>query len=291
MTYNADEKATAKTGFDASKQIAVGITFLISCAIVIWLMITKLSWNDFALVAGPKSEITMVELPEEEFMEVEVMPLPGGETDPSAPALTPEDIDNEAQPAPQTATDLHTQGVKGNPVQTVTQKQPSSVQEQQKPTSTKPAATVDNKKADEEKAAAARTRNAVNNAFANAGNRNNALNGTKDEGLAGSKAGNSAASSGPNAKGSSTGTVGGGWRMPVYSNTIPSNEVGSVTFEVAVNRDGSVGKITQISNKGLTSATIARCRAEIQRHRFTHGNPETAEAATARVTFTFQDPS
>ena len=79
--------------------------------------------------------------------------------------------------------------------------------------------------------------------------------------------------------------------MPSYSRNIPSNEVGRVTFEVKVNRDGSIGKTTQIDAIGLTSATIAKCRAEIQRHKFTHPNPETAEPATARITFSFVDPS
>lgn len=274
-----------------SRQIAAGVTFLICCLLVIWLLVAKLGLTQAQqLVAEERPFVSMV-TDEEEFLDVELLkPTTTGED--YAPAQTPEDLDNEAQAGPQTGADLTSQGEQGDPVQTVTQQKPSPIKEQPKPTTAKPATPVDNK-AEQEKALAAQTKNNLANAFANAQNKNNAQNGTKDEANAGRTSGNPASSAGANATGKRPGidgTVGGGWKMPVYSRNIPSNEVGKVVFEVIVNRDGSVGKITQIDANGLTSATIAKCRAEINSKRFTHPNPDTAEPTTARVIFTFVDP-
>lgn len=270
-----------------SQQISAGITFLVCLYILLMLLLTKMSWNPVLDVPAPHTYIAM-EAPEEEFIEVEVLdPVPNGEE--AAPALTPEELNNEAQPAPPTGVNLSTQGKPDQPVHEVTQKTPSPIKEVQQPTKPHPAAAVTNQKEQEEKATAQRTQSAVNNAFANAKNKNNAVNGTNDNGNAGKTTGD-VTSAGGTSSGVSSGTVGGGWKMPLYSRNIQSNEIGSVTFEVVVNSDGSVGKITQIANNGLTSATVAKCRAEIQRHKFTHQTPAEAQPATARVKFTFQDP-
>lgn len=276
-----------------SQQISAGITFIICLFLLLSLLIIKMAWNPAVDTPEPDPYITMA-VEEEEFIEVEVLkPQTVGDED-VAPALTPEDMNNEAQPAPQSGTDLTTQGKTESPVQPVTQNKPSPATEKPRQTTSKPAAAIDNKKEQEEKALAQRTQNTVNNAFANANNKHNATNGSKDEGFAGKASGNPDSGAGPKANGtkagSATGHAGGGWRIPAYSRNIPSNELGSVVFEVVINADGSVGKITQISNNGLTSATIAKCRAEIQRHKFTHPNIAEAEPATARITFNFQDP-
>lgn len=277
-----------------TKQLAAGITFLVCCAIFIVLLIVKLTWSAKQAEEDTHLHVTLAEIPEEEFLDVEIIPIPGESEELAAPAETPEDMDNESQPAPQSGTNVTTQGKVDKPVQTVTQQKPSTVKEKQKPTPAKPSAAADNKRLEEEKAMAKQTQSNVTNAFSKAENKNNSQNGTKDEGQAGKKDGNPESGAGPSANGTkigtSSGTVGGGWKMPAYPRNIPSNEVGSVTFEVVVNKDGTVGKITPISNSGLTSATIAKCRNEIQKHRFTHTNPSTAEATTARITFTFKDP-
>ena len=280
---------------EQSKQISLGITFLVCCCVLIWLLVARLPWNPEVDTPEPHPYITMAAEPDEEFIDVEVLPPVKAYDESDAPALTEEDMFNESQIAPQTGVDLTTQGKVDKPAQVVTQQKPSPVVEKKQPSSPKPAAAIENQKAQEEKALAQRTKNNVVNSFANANNKNNAKNGTNDEGNAGRKDGDSNSAASPNSKGTtagiSSGTVGGGWKMPAYSRNIPSNEVGSVTFEVAVNRDGSIGKITQISNNGLTSATIAKCRQEIQRHKFSHTDMATAQPATARVTFTFKDPS
>lgn len=277
---------------DQNKQIAGGITFLVCGVIVIWLLVTRLTWQAVYTPPEPHPYITMAD--DEEFIEVEVVTPPTGGNDASAPAQTPEDVSEQSQPAPQSGVDLSTQGPKAQPVQPVVQPKPSPVKETPKPTPPKPAAAVDNKKAEEEKAMAQRTRSSVTNAFANANNRGNAQNGSKDEGTAGRRDGNPDSAASPNSNGkkigATSGTVGGGWKMPAYSRNIPSNQVGSVVFEVQVNADGSVGKVTPVSNTGLGDATTAKCIEEIRRHRFTHSDMENARPTTARVTFTFRDP-
>ena len=275
-----------------NRQIAAGVTFLVCCLLLIWLFVAKLGLTQAQrLVAEERPFVSMVS-EDEEFIDVEVLkPTVVGED--FTPAQTPQDMDNESQPAPETGVDLTSQGLQGQPVKTVTQQRPSPLKEQPKTTTSKPETAVD-KKAEEEKALAARTQSNITNAFANAQNKNNAQNGTKDEANAGRANGNPASGASPKSTGSRpgvSGTVGGGWKMPAYSRDIPSSEVGKVVFEVAVNRDGSVGKITQIDASGLTSSTIARCRNEISRHKFTHPNPDEAQPTTARVTFTFVDPS
>lgn len=230
-------------------------------------------------------------MPDEEFIDVEVLKPVGDGPEDVAPALTPEDRFDDSQVAPESGTNLTSQGPVDKPAKTVTSRKDSPLTEKQQP-KTPPASAVD-KKAEEEKALAKRTENLTKNAFANAESKGNAQNGKKDEGTAGKKDGNPDSAGSPSATGKRpgvSGTVGGGWKMPEYSRNIPSNEVGKVTFEVKVNSNGTVEKITQIDNSGLTSTTIARCREEIKRHRFTHPHPETAEATTARVTFTFVDP-
>ena len=278
--------------FDQSKQLAVGVTFLVCLLLLFILLFCKLGW---ALAPseppeGPK--IVMSEF-EEEFIDVdvEVPPVVGQEQ--NAPSYAEEDVDNESQPGPQSGVNLNSQGKVGDPAQTVTTAKPSTVKEQQKPTPDKNSAAIQNQKDQANKALAEQTNNKVKNVFANAQNKNNSQNGTKDNGPSASNTGNPNSSANKNAKGTTvgvTGTIGGKWKIPNYSRSIPSNENGSVTFEVQVRKDGSVGKVTQTKQQGLSSATISRCKSEIQSKKFTNTNMATAEPATAYITFTFTDP-
>lgn len=274
---------------DQSKQIALGITFLISCALILWLLLTKLAWNPFEKDAtDTELFFAVLEEPQEEMPDMPYIPPVKGEETGEA-AQTPEDANEESRPAPQTGTNLTTQGAVDKPVQTVTQQKPSPVKEVQKPTPSKPAASVD-KKAEEEKALAQQTRNQVSNVFANAQNKGNASNGSKDEGVSGKTTGNPTATGGTGTSASVSGQIGGkGWRIPNYSKNIKSNITGSVRFNVEVKKDGSVGKVTYGSTK-LSQTTINDCIAEIRRHKFINSDPENAEPTTAYITFTFVDP-
>lgn len=283
-----------QTTHNNKPRIAAGLaTLLIVILLLVWLCATHMQWPPPGMPM-PQARIVMAEVPAEEFLEVDVQPDPGGVEDMSSPAQTPEDTDADSQPGPESGDAVSTRGRTGDPAKAITADRPSPVS-QTKSTPTKPAAAVENKKQQEERAASQRTKSNVSNAFANASNKNNAMNRSDDNDRAGKTQADPESAAAPSATGTragiSTGTVGGGWRIPAYSRSIPSNEVGSVTFDVAVNKDGSVGKITQISTNGLTPQTIARCRDEIRRHRFTHGNPDAAEPTTARITFTFRDPA
>lgn len=281
---------------DSSKQIAGGITFLLCAAIVIFLMLAKLAW-DPARPWPPKPDPYIEMAFDEEFVDVIELPKPQlvNSQEAAAPAMTPEDIDDPSRLAPETGTALTNAGIPGeSPAKVVTSEQPSPVQTEKKEQPKKPGPTVDPEKQRQE-AIAKQTRADMKNVFANAANKGIANNKDGDKGKAGKTNGN------PRSAGSATsnstkpgvnvrGLGKSGWKAPAYSNKIPSNEVGHVTFEVTVNPDGSLAKIVKIDGKGLTDATIARCRAEIQRHRYTYNGTGTAQSVTARVTFTFNDP-
>lgn len=282
---------------DRNKQIAAGVTFLVTVAAIIWLMVAHISWDQpWPVQPDPYIEIAAAQ--PEEFIEVEVeKPRPVHGDRASAPALTPENMDNQSQPAPETGVNIKSQGPAGDPAKTVVTNRTSPVQKKQKEQPAK-AGNPEQKEKDLEQerqqATARRTQNETKNAFGKATAQNNALNGKEDTGNAGRVNGLEGSAGRPDSKGTSKGsyrgTVGGGWKMPVYSRNIQSNEAGSVTFEVSVNPDGTPGTITRIGGSGLSDATVAKCQAEIRQKKFTHPAPETARATTARITFTFQDP-
>ena len=274
---------------DQSKQIAIGVTFIVSCLLLLWLLLTKMSWNPLSMVTTSADlYMTPLEEPEEEFIEVKVTPPVQGKEIAEA-TQTPDDLNEESQAAPPSGTNLKTLGPVDKPSQVVTQTKPSPIKEVQRPTPAKPAATVD-KKAEEEKALAEQTRNKVNNAFANAANKGNATNGTTDVGTTGKQDGNPNSGGSTGATASVEGQVGGdGWIIPPYSKNIKSTMTGKVTFTVEVKQDGSVGTVRAGATK-LPASVVKACMAEIKSKKFRNRNPETAQPATAYITFTFVDP-
>lgn len=280
---------------DSSKQIAAGITFLLCGAIVVFLMLAKLAW-DPARPWPPKPDPYIEMTFDEEFVDVVELPKPRlvNSQETAAPAQTPEDLDNPSRLAPETGTNLANAGKTGeSPAKVVTSDRPSTVQAEKKEQPKNTGPTVDTKKQRDE-ATSKRSKAVVNNAFAKAKNKGNANNKNGDEGKAGKTTGDP--KSAGSAKSDSTkpvdvtGLDNSGWQIPAYSKNIPSNEVGMVQFEVPINPDGSVGKIVTIKNSGLSEATIARCKAEINRHRYVHTGKKPAQSTTATVTFRFKDP-
>ena len=272
---------------DRNKTIAVIITVLIAVLILLWLFMARLSWKPQVWPPEPDPYIAMLSVDEEEFIEVDLMPrmTPG---DNAAPAFTPEDLNNESQPGPQTGNNTSTQGPKADPTPQQTQQHESPVKTNPKPNPEKPGASTENNNPEQE-ARSQQTRNEMANAFAQTQNRGNAQNGRQDTGNAGTTQGNPSSAAGPAATGTGEGIVTGGWKMPTYSRKIPSTEVGEVKFTVEVKKDGSIGTITHGTTR-LSPQTIAACEAEIRKHNFTHSNPAKAESATAYITFKFVNP-
>jgi len=280
---------------DSSKQIAGGITFLLCAAIVIFLMLAKLAW-DPARPWPPKPDPYIEMAFDEEFVDVIELPKPQlvNSQEAAAPAMTPEDIDDPSRLAPETGTALANAGTPGeSPAKVVTSEQPSPVQTEKKEQPKKPGPTVDPEKQRQE-AIAKQTRADMKNVFANAANKGNANNKDGDKGKAGKTNGNprSAGSTKSNSTkpGPSIGDIPSGWQKPTYSNKIPSNELGSVLFNITVNPDGSVAKITQVGGSKLSSTTIQRCKTEIMSKRYIYNGKEPAQSFNTDVTFTFIDP-
>ena len=259
-----------------NNQIALGATFLISVFLLILLILAKMSWNPLTDTPEPDPYIVMNQLPEteEEYMEVEVEELPLLNSDSESPAFTPEEMDNESQAAPPSATEPMPATPKPSPVQVEKPKQ-------------EPKPSPADLKKQEDEDAIKRAQEAARAGFNQSKNNTNV--GEKDEGKNGSPTGENQQN--PDSRtGKGTAKIGGGWKPPVYSKNISSQTTGSVEFVVSVNADGSVAEVKILhADPNLTSATKNACMAEIKRRKFTPP-PNNTEGTTAYVTFTFQDP-
>lgn len=281
---------------DTPQRISLSVTLVVCVLIFLWLVFTNLDFTPIQRMINEGPHISMEEIEvEEEFVEVEVHEIPPvvGHED-AAPALTPEKIVQESQSAPQSGVNQTTQGKVEHPTQTITTPKPSPVKIKQEPTPPKPAAAVANPQEDAKKTLAQQTNNKVANAFAKPENKNNAQSGIKDDQQAGSDKGNPNSSASPNSKGAKPGVTvdlpGGQWKFPNYSTNIQSNNVGSVTFSVDINEEGKVVKVSQKGVSALDKGTIAKCKAEIEKHNFTYIGKSDPIPARATVTFTFVDP-
>ena len=275
---------------DRSKIIAATATFFITMFIVVALVVSKLSWKPVVWPPEPDPYIAIVGDEPEEYIEVKLQ-QPMHNADNAAPSYLPDASDNDAKTAPESGADVKTQGNPGEVAPQATQKSDSPVKIAKKEQPEKTGASADNKDKDKP-AQSSQTSQFVKDAFAQAEAKHNATNGAADNNNTGKIDGNPTSTASPRATGSGKGTVGGGWIMPAYSDKISSSNVGSVKFEVQVNKDGTVGTVKEISNSGLSPATVAQCRNEIlkKENKYRHPNPEKAEATTATVIFTFRDP-
>lgn len=280
---------------DQSKQIAAGITFLLMCVILLWLLLARMTWPPADWV--PKTNTLTMETvgeneDEEEYVEVEVDPAQTVAAEESTPALNNEESEADSQPAPVTGFQEKSQGPVGNPPKPLTNTTPSEVKIEEKvekePKPTGPPVEELKKKAEENKAKQTAIDD-VTNAFASANANGNTLKGEKDEGKAGSPSGDERTQTSQNGENFSTdGTIGGGWKFPKYSDKIPSNEAGRAIFDIEVKKDGSVGTVRCTRNEGLSERTIQNCIDEIKRRRFTNSNPAKAQSATAQLTIKFR---
>lgn len=86
------------------------------------------------------------------------------------------------------------------------------------------------------------------------------------------------------------GTVGGGWIMPKYGK-VTSYSTGSIELRATVDSSGAVTAVVLVGGKAPASgdpALVARCIAEVRRHRFTRTDTDAPPTATARITYTFR---
>lgn len=236
-----------------------------------------------------------------EYIEVEVEPedeippipqLTGDEA--SAPAQTPEDMDNPSELAPPTGVSLNNNGPKAEETpKTVTSTRPSTVKNEKTEKTDKPAGPpVDTQKKKDEATARA-IQNVGSDAFKNANAKGNTNDSDGDQGNSGKKNGDPNSNGPHDSKSTHVGITKGnlarGWGWPAKIPTPKSTELGSVTLELTLNPDGSVANVKSINSKGLTDKTIRPCIDAAYKMKFTA--PQNAEiGTTARLTFTYTDP-
>lgn len=277
---------------DQSKQIAAGITFLIMCVVLLWLLLARMTWPpadwedkpDTLEMAEPTDEID----DEEEYVEVKVEPEKTPEAQETTPTLNPVESDSESQPAPPSGLrEENTGKTVDTPAKPTVSNRPSPAQIEKDSLERAKAAAIENQRKEEEEKAKQTAVTDVTNAFTTAENNGNTKKGDKDDGKSGKPSGEPTKTSQEGENFSADGTIGGGWKFPKYSDKIPSNEAGTAIFDIEVRKDGSVGEVKCTRNVGLSNRTIQNCIKEIKSRSFTNSNPPTAQSATAQLTITF----
>lgn len=260
-------------------------TALIALITLMWMACSHLTYSPAPKDTGAATDIALAE----EFVDVEVFSsaAPDAGADQAATAQLPKPSDAQAQPAPESGTDVADSGTKGDPAPALTAKEPSPMQVKDKKTDKKTGPETDRKKAEEEKIRR-EANNQVQNAFAGASGKYNTRNGTQDEDNAGRPDGRAHQG---NLTGRGSGSVGGGWSIPHYA-AVPSAVTGSVKMVVKIDREGRVTSVTLNGGEAPAATNAAVCRAciaEVKSRRFTRPKADDApETATAYITYNFR---
>lgn len=259
-------------------------TLLIVLIVLMWMACSHLNYSPLAVPERPIGEISL----DRDFVEVEdlMAAAPDQGADQTAAAQLPVPSEAQAQPAPESGTDVSNSGVKGEPSPTLSSKEPSPMTVNDKKQDKKPGPEVDAKKAEEEKIRR-EANDQVQNAFVNAQGKHNTRLGTSDEGKAGTPEGKAHQG---NLSGHGTGSVGGGWSIPRYA-PVKSSVTGSVKMIVKIDREGKVTSVTLNGGEAPAATNSAVCRAciaEVKSRRFTRPKADDApETATAYITYNF----
>lgn len=255
------------------------ITAAVAALLLVVLCAAKLSFDPDMWKQEPRQTTEMMEV-EEEFVDL---------FDPAVvranpqPAYAENKVNKESTPAPAEGSDLVNAGEAAAPVPDVTSERPSPVT---RPKKENPPVAGPDKKAQEAEKARREAQKGVSNAFKSTQEPadNTASKGT-EKGDSGSPDG--AAS---DLNGTGQGTVGGGWIMPSYAK-VKAYQTGSIELRATVDREGNVKSVQLTGGKAPASgdpALVARCIAEVKRHRFTRTDNNAPESATARITYTFR---
>lgn len=278
-----------------SKTVSGIVTLLFAICVGVFLGCTQLTL-DPSKPANPEPDpYIAMDFLDVEVDEMTVPPPPaivGG--DAAAPALTPEDLDDPSELAPETGVSLKDNGPKAEETpKPVTTNRPSPVKTEKVEKPIRPTGPqVDNQQQQKEIQARQTANKDVKNAFNKPTSNGNANNRQGDTGLAGRKDGVFGSAGSTDSKSRTPGVgmskLSGGWGWPKVPTNITSSEVGSVTIELRLKPDGTVEKATVTRNQGLTEATISRCLDKARTLKFSH--PANTEiGTTATLTYTFKD--
>ncbi|MDE6612750.1 MAG: hypothetical protein K2K22_09350 [Muribaculaceae bacterium] len=257
---------------------AIVITAAIMSLLLLLLLVGRLSLN--AAQWPPHPEMTELVEIDEEFVE-----LFEPKTRPSnpRPAYADRNIRKESTPAKAEGSDLTDAGEAAAPAPTVTSKQTSPLQKVERET---PEKTGPDKKALEAERTSRRISQGISNAFKNSEEQaDNTTSKGPEKGDSGNPKGGAS-----DLDGTGQGTVGGGWIMPRYAK-VSSHLTGSIELRAIVNKEGKADPVEQVGGKAPASgdaALVARCIAEVRRHRFTRTDDNAPERAVARIVYNFK---
>lgn len=267
-----------------SQAIAAALTALVALLTVVLLRFMTVSVDNTEREWPPRheGEVTLADMPEENFFDVVTEPGPAKEHDPS-PAENPEPADNLSDPAPATGHSTADRGPAGEAPATATSKRPAPVKAKTEPA---PKKTGPSKEELEREEARRRASAATRDAFRRAEGTDNTANRGKRPGNSGSPQGGESA-----LNGSGTGTAGGGWIIPRYAR-VPSSLTGSIKMQLKIDRAGNVISVTFTGGNPPAATDGALRRAverEVRSRRFTRSDGSVApESATAYITYTFR---
>lgn len=257
---------------------AIVITAAITLLLLLLLLAGRLTLNAAQWPPHPRTT-ELVEL-EEEFVELlEPLSRPSN----PHPAYADTKVRRESTPAQAEGSDLADAGEAAAPLPTVTSERTSPLQ---KPRRETPEKSGPDKKALEQEKTSRRINQGISNAFKNSDEPadNTASKGT-EKGDSGTPDGGAS-----DRNGTGQGSVGGGWIMPRYAK-VSSHLTGSIELRAIVNKEGKADPVEQVGGKAPASgdpALVARCIAEVKRHRFTRTDDKAPERAEARIVYNFK---
>lgn len=264
--------------------IAAAITALAALLTVLLLHVLTVSVDTTEREWPPRhdGEVTLADVPEENFFDVVTETGPAREHDP-APAANPEPADNMSAPAPATGHSTADRGPAGEAPATATTGRQSPVKAKKEPA---PRKTGPSKEELAREEARRRASTATRDAFRRAEGSDNTANRGARPGNSGSPGGGESA-----LNGSGTGTAGGGWIIPRYAR-VPSSLTGSIKMQLRIDRAGNVTSVTFTGGNPPAATDAALRRAverEVRARRFTRSDGAAApESATAYITYTFR---
>lgn len=258
---------------------AAAVTAIFAVLLIVLLGVCKLTINiePWPPVSANHTELVEVE---EEF--VEFFEPAKVRANPS-PAYSDEIRHNNSEGAIADGNDLADAGQAAAPAPVKTSERTSEVKKQKKDT---PTQTGPDRTAAEQERARRKARSGIANAFKeNTQANDNTTAKGKEPGDSGNPSGQPS-----DVNGTGSGTVGGGWIMPSYAK-VEARQTGSIELRAIVDSQGRVISCDLTGGKAPAAADpalVAKCIAEVRRHRFTRTDNDAPERSTARIIYRFK---
>ncbi len=262
------------------RTVAAIVTAAVAVIVILLLTLGKLDvhitpWPPVSDNHTPLAEI------DEEFVDL-FDPAPV-HANPS-PAYAETTVRNNSEAAESAGSDLKDAGEPAPAPPVKTSERPSEIKAPKKET---PAKTGPDRKAQEQEEARRRARKGIADAFKDTKTEDpdNTQSKGQQKGDSGTPEGTAS-----DLSGTGSGTVGGGWIMPRYAK-VDSRQTGSIELRAIVDSTGKVVTVDLVGGKAPAAADpalVARCIAEIKRHRFTRTDDNAPEESTARITYIFR---